>query len=199
MEEKVTELKNIREEVKQEIEEKTSLNIFNDEEEDLLVSQLNMDITNQYVVFSVGDEEYGLPILSVQEIISLPLLTRIPGVPDYIPGIINLRGNIIPLYILRTKFHMQEQKLDNNSIVVIVQTGNESNKTVGFIVDSVSDVVSITDEDFQKAPEFTENMDNHFIDKIGHVGSRMIVIIDMENFFTDKDKQILEEASDSSI
>lgn len=166
-------------------------------EEELLVSQLNMDVTNQYVVFSVDKEEYGLPILAVQEIISLPLLTRIPGVPEYIPGIINLRGNIIPLYALRTKFNMQEQILDENSIIVIVQTENSSNKTVGFIVDSVSDVVSIGPDDFQKAPEFKDSREYNFIEKIGHLSSRMIVIIDMDKFFSDKDSKVLEECAKS--
>lgn len=176
-----------------ELKEADTPDLFNDDdEEDLLVAQLNMNITNQYVAFSVGEEEYGLPILSVQEIISLPLLTRIPGVPDYIPGIINLRGHIIPLYILKTKFNKHKVKLDSNSIVVIVQIGKDSNNTVGFIVDSVSDVVSITEEDFQKAPEFTDSLNSNFIDKIGHIGSRMIVIIDMEKFFSDSDKNILK-------
>ncbi len=88
------------------------------EEEDMLVSQLNMDVSNQYVVFSVGDEEYGIPILSVQEIISMPHLTRVPGVPKYIPGIINLRGNIIPIYVLRSKFDLTLENLDGDTIVV---------------------------------------------------------------------------------
>jgi len=91
------------------------------EEEDMLVSQLNVDITNQYVVFSVGNEEYGVPILTVQEIISMPPLTRIPGVPDDIPGIINLRGNVIPLYILRSKFKLDIKERKDESVVIIIQ------------------------------------------------------------------------------
>ncbi len=167
--------------------------INNYEEEDLLVSQLNMDITNQFVVFSVGQEEYGLQILSVQEIISLPLVTRIPGVPEYIPGIINLRGNIIPLYTLRTKFNMQEKKLDDNSIIIIVQTGNMSNNVVGLIVDSVSDVVSISEEDFRDTPDFDNSPRNNFIKKIGHIGNRIVMIIDMEKFFTESDSEALQK------
>ncbi len=169
-----------------------SLAMIEDDEEDLLVSQLNMDITNQFVIFSVENEEYGLPILSVQEIISLPLLTRIPGVPSYIPGIINLRGNIIPVYALRTKFDLKEKELDDNSIVIIVQTGSEKNRTVGFVVDSVSDVVSISDEDFNKTPAISESIDDNFIKKIGHIGSRMIIVIDMKKFFTEYEHQTLD-------
>lgn len=166
-----------------------------DSEEDILVSQLNTDITNQYVVFSVGEEEYGLPILSVQEIVSLPLLTRIPGVPDYIPGLINLRGNIIPLYILGVKFNKTEVNLNSNSIVVIVQTEKDRNMNVGFIVDSVSDVVSITEDDFQEAPMFVEKSHTDFIDKIGHIGERMIVIIDKGKFFSETDENYLKQVA----
>ncbi len=165
-----------------------------DEEEDMLVSQLNMDITNQYVVFSVEDEEYGIPILSVQEIISLPNLTRMPGVPDYIPGIINLRGNIIPLYVLRSRFNMTEEELTDNSIVIIVQTGEDKKKTVGFIVDAVSDVVSITEENLSETPEFSSTVDVKYIEKIGKVGNRLIIIINLTNFFTESENTALENS-----
>ncbi|MBN2656065.1 MAG: chemotaxis protein CheW [Spirochaetales bacterium] len=166
-----------------------------DEEEDLLVSQLNMDISNQFVVFSVTDEEYGVPILAVQEIISLPNLTRIPGVPDYIPGIINLRGNIIPLYYLRSKFNLEKEKLGSNTIVIIAQTGHESNmRTVGFIVDSVSDVVSITPENLSDKPEFSKAVDARYIEKIGKIGSRMIIIINLTDFFSENEQAVLDSA-----
>lgn len=164
------------------------------EEEDMLVSQLNMDVSNQYVVFSVGEEEYGIPILSVQEIISLPNLTRIPGAPEFIPGIINLRGNIIPLYVLRSKFNMSVQALDENTIVIIVQTGDERKRTVGFIVDAVSDVVSITKENLRERPEFSENVDTKFIEQIGQIGTRMIIILALTTFFTDSENTILDKA-----
>lgn len=171
-----------------------NLEIYVDEDdEDLLVSQLNTDITNQYVVFSVDNEEYGLPILAVQEIISLPEITKIPNAPDYIPGIINLRGKVIPLYKLRTRFLAEEKDLTENSIVIVIQTGIEKTETVGFIVDSVSDVVSIMDEDFQKAPEFSNTSHGNFIEKIGHLGSRIIIIIDMEKFFSEKEKVLLAD------
>ncbi|MBI9109478.1 MAG: chemotaxis protein CheW [Spirochaetales bacterium] len=165
------------------------------EEEDMLVSQLNMDVTNQYVVFSVGDEEYGIPILSVQEIISMPNLTRIPGIPEHIPGIINLRGNIIPIYVLRSKFDLALEKLDENTIVIIVQTEDESKKTVGFIVDSVSDVASIEKDNIRDTPDFSGEVDVNFVKQIGQIGNRMIIIIDLANFFSDKENKILENAT----
>lgn len=166
--------------------------IDDDEEEDMLVSQLNMDISNQYVVFSVEDEEYGIPILSVQEIISLPNLTRIPGVPEYIPGIINLRGNIIPLYLLRNRFNLEKRELNSNSIVIIAQTGDEKQRTVGFIVDTVSDVVSITKENLSDTPEFSNTVDVKFIEKIGKIGNRMIIIISLNNFFSESEIQAFD-------
>ncbi len=168
---------------------------LDDEEEDLLVSQLNMDISNQFVVFSVEQEEYGVPILSVQEIISLPNLTRIPGVPEYIPGIINLRGNIIPLYELRSKFKLKSKELDSNSIVIIAETGNENKRIVGFIVDTVSDVVSITGENLSETPEFSQNVDVKFIEKIGKIGNRMIIIINLSDFFSENEMAVLDSAA----
>ncbi len=165
------------------------------EEEDMLVSQLNMDVANQYVVFSIGEEEYGIPILSVQEIISMPNLTRIPGVPEYIPGIINLRGNIIPLYMLRSKFNLTITDLNSDSIVIIVQTGDGKKKTVGIIVDTVSDVVSITKENLRDTPDFSGAVDVKFIEKIGQIGSRMIIVINLSSFFSDKEIAVLENAA----
>ena len=169
------------------------------EEEDMLVSQLNMNVSNQYVVFSVGEEEYGIPILSVQEIISMPNLTRIPGIPDYIPGIINLRGNIIPIYALRSKFELTIDEIDDNTIVIIVQTGGESKKTVGLIVDAVSDVVSITEEDMRETPDFSGAVDVRFVEKIGQIGNRMIIVINLTNFFTDRENAILDTAAGTAV
>ncbi len=167
---------------------------MDNEDEDMLVSQLNMDVTNQYVVFSVGEEEYGIPILSVQEIISLPNLTRIPGIPEYIPGIINLRGNIIPLYILRSKFRLTLEELGEDTIVIIVQIGTGQTKTVGLIVDAVSDVVSITAEDQRETPDFNGNIDVSFVDRIGQIGQRMVILISLDNFFTEKEISVIETA-----
>ncbi|WP_053228270.1 chemotaxis protein CheW [Spirochaeta cellobiosiphila] len=166
------------------------------EDEDMLVSQLNMDVSNQYVVFSVGEEEYGIPILSVQEIISMPNLTKLPGVPEFIPGIINLRGNIIPLYVLRSKFELTLHELDKNTIVIIVQIGDAKMKTVGFIVDAVSDVVSIDKENLRDTPEFSGNVDVRYVDKIGHIGSRMIILIDLDSFFSEKETVMLESVTE---
>ena len=164
-----------------------------DDEEDYLVSQLNVDISNQFVVFSIGEEEYGIPILSVQEIISLPEVTRIPGVPEYIPGIINLRGSIIPLYVLRSKFNLEPLDFSEDTIVIIVQTGGEQSRTVGFIVDAVSDVVSIMEEDLSDVPELNTTVDSMYIDKIGKLGSRMIVVINLPHFFSETESQYLNK------
>jgi purine-binding chemotaxis protein CheW len=171
--------------------------IDDDDEEDMLVSQLNMDITNQYVVFSLANEEYGIPILSVQEIISIPNLTKIPGVPDYIPGIINLRGTVIPLYMLRKRFDLEAIELDKNSIVIITEINNGS--TVGFIVDSVSDVLSITDENLSETPDFDRSIDVKFVEKIGKVGTRMIVVMDLNNLLTDRETEALEKTAKAKI
>lgn len=167
--------------------------IDQDDEEDMLVSQLNMDITNQYVVFSLGEEEYGIPILSVQEIISLPNLTKIPGIPEYIPGIINLRGSVIPLYMLRSRFNLESKDLDKDSIVIITEISNS--RTVGFIVDSVSDVLSITDENLSDKPDFDGSVDLRFVEKIGKIGNRMVIVMDLKKLLTDSEAEALEKTA----
>lgn len=163
-----------------------------DEEEDMLVSQLNMDISNQYVVFTIGSEEYGVPILSVREIISLPNLKKVPRSPDFIGGIINLRGNIIPLYLLRNRFGLAGEELNQNSIVIIINTEDSRLRTVGFVVDSVSDVLSVTEEMISDMPEWNGERDNSYIEKIGKIGSRMIAMINLSGFFTEKEHKALE-------
>lgn len=164
----------------------------NDEEEDLLVSQLNMDISNQYVVFEIGEEEYAVPILSVQEIISVPNFTKVPRSPEYIGGIINLRGKIIPLYLLRTRFNLERKEIGRDSIVIIISTDDDNMKTVGFVVDSVSDVLSITDENLSEMPEWGGAVDNSYIEKIGRIGNRMIAVIHLSQFFTESETKALE-------
>ena len=166
------------------------------EEEDMLVSQLNVSISNQYVLFTVGKEEYGVPILAVQEIISMPPLTRIPGVPEQIPGIINLRGNILSLYVLRNKFNLGIRD-NENDVVVIIQTHDD--KTVGFIVDNVSDVASITEENLSDAPNFSGSINVKFVEKIGQLGDRMIIILNINNIFTEKENAVREHATSTSI
>lgn len=179
-------------------DEKVYDRLQDEEDDDFLVSQMNMDVTNQYVIFSVGKEDYGIPILSVQEIVSLPNVTRLPGVPEFIPGIINLRGNIIPLYVLRSKFELEARDLTENTIVIIAQLGDENkHKTVGFIVDGVSDVVSIDKDDLREPPEFSGKVDVKYINKIGHIGSRMIIVINLDSFFSEEEAAILESVRES--
>ena len=168
------------------------------DEEDALYTQLNMDATNQYVVFSVGNEEYGIPILSVQEIISLPNLTQIPNTPDFIPGVINLRGTIIPLFELRRKFKMKSGELGSNTVVIIVQTDLQS-KTVGLIVDNVSDVLSIAEENLKEMPDLTTNLDTKFIEKMGQVGNRLIIIIKLASFFSEEEMFLLSKSSSNAM
>lgn len=168
-------------------------NIELDEEEDLLVSQLNVDISNQYVVFSMGDEEYGIPILSVREIISIPDYKSVPDSPPCIGGIINLRGDIIPLYLLRVRFGLEKMEIGGETIAIIISTGDEGLKTVGLVVDSVSDVLSISDDMISEMPEWGGSVDSRYIEKIGRLGNRMIIVISLSEFFSEKESEALEK------
>ena len=164
---------------------------------DLLYHQMGADVEHQYVVFALADEEYGIPILKVQEIISLPEVTILPRSPDYIRGIINLRGNIIPLIDLRVRFDVTLKELDRYSVVIIVQIpgGEGQRKTLGLIVDGVSDVLSMSPDHIMDVPAFSSAIDTAFIINIGKIDDRLIIILDIDRILTESERSSLARMS----
>ena len=158
-------------------------------EEESLYNQMGSNSENQYVTFTIGKEEYGVKILSVQEIISLPEITPIPNTPIFVKGVINLRGNIIPLIDLRLKFHMEEKALTKNSVIIVlnIEEENDQQKTVGVIVDMVSDVLNFEENSFQEIPSFSTNIKTEFIDKIGKIGDRLVILINHNRLFSSEE------------
>lgn len=131
----------------------------------------------QYLSFTVEEEEYAFSILKVKEIIGMKKSTKIPNLPSYIKGVINLRGNIIHLIDIRERFHMPLKEYDKTTVVIIIET-NE--KVIGIIVDQVKDVINIKDEDIQKPLEFSGNIEEEFIEGLSKVNDRLVVILDVE-------------------
>jgi chemotaxis signal transduction protein/hemoglobin-like flavoprotein len=132
---------------------------------------------NQFLTFTLGEENYGVDILRVQEIKGYTPVTRIPNTPEYIRGVLNLRGTITPIVDLRTKFGME--KLDYSTFTVIVVLVVK-NRVVGVVVDAVSDVLNIGEKDIQETPEFGSNIDVSFIKGIGKSGDKLISILDID-------------------
>ena len=143
----------------------------------------------QFVILKINDEEYGVNIENVKEISEFREITSIPNSPEFIEGIINLRGVITPVINLRKKFNLPfEQANKKNSRIIIV---NVNEMQVGFFVDDASYVLTINDKDIEQTPELIVNDDVRYIAGIAKVEERMIVLIDLEYIFKDDEKKQL--------
>ena len=136
----------------------------------------------KYLTFVLGDEEYGLEILKVREIISLCEITGVPRTPDFIRGVINLRGKVIPVVDLRRKFDMDgADNTDQSCIIVVDVDGLE----IGILVDKVSEVREIAGQDIENAPEFGSQVDTGFILGMGKADQRVIILLNISKVLTD--------------
>ena len=136
---------------------------------------------NQYLTFILDNEEYGVPILTVMGIQGWEKTTPIPNSPDYVMGIINLRGEVVPIVDLRKRFDLEVIPYGAHTVVIVVkieQDGKE--KTVGLIVDAVADVHDINAEDMRKTPEFGETINNDFVKGLGLIDEKMVIILEID-------------------
>lgn len=159
-------------------------------EADLLYNQLATNAEEQYVTFTLDKEEYGIKVLSVQEIVSVPEITSIPNTPPYIKGLINLRGSVTPLVDLRTKFRLAEKDVDRYTVVIVV---NVNEKTIGIIVDKVSDVLSFNAENLQDAPNFSASIQTQFIEKMGNIEDRLVILLNIGKVLSDEELDSVEK------
>ncbi|MBM4134842.1 MAG: chemotaxis protein CheW [Nitrospira sp.] len=137
---------------------------------------------SQYLTFVLGEEHYGLDILRVQEIKGYTAVTRIPNTPDYIKGVLNLRGTIVPIVDLRCKFGMPQAEYTMFTVIVVVVV---QDKIMGVVVDAVSDVLNITTKDIQPPPHFGAQVDTSFIQNIAKSGDRLITLLDIDRVLSD--------------
>ena len=137
---------------------------------------------NRYVVFKLNQEYYGLPIEKVISIEKIGEITRIPNAPDYIKGVINLRGEVIPVVNLKKKLNIGDNELNTNSRIIVV---NEDEMIVGLVVDFSSEVLEIDREDIDKPPETKDNQLIEYISGIGKTSDRLIIILDLLKILMD--------------
>jgi purine-binding chemotaxis protein CheW len=141
---------------------------------------------SQYLTFQLGDELYGVDILRVQEIKGYTTVTKIPNTPPHIKGVLNLRGTIVPIIELRTKFGMPTIDYTMFTVIVVVVV---KEKIMGLVVDAVSDVLNIDKKDIQPPPEFGAKVDVSFLNGIGKSGDKLIALLDMDLLLSDGDMQ----------
>ena len=139
-----------------------------------------LSTANRYLTFFVDDEQYGLDISRIKEIIAPMDITYIPKTPDFVKGVINLRGSIIPVVDVRLKFDMQEKPIDINTAIIIYEVDKVS---IGFIVDQVEDVLSIDEKHISDAPHFGSNIDTSFIENVAEVDNDVIMLLNLEKIF----------------
>lgn len=141
--------------------------------------QKTKDIS-RFLSFFIDNEQYGLDISRIKEIIALMNITHIPKTPDFVKGVINLRGSIIPVVDIRLKFGMEAKKETVETAIVIYEIDNVS---IGFIVDKVDDVFTIDTDNISAAPNFGTSVDTTFISGIAEVDESVIMILDLKNIF----------------
>lgn len=142
----------------------------------------------KYLTFKLGAEEYGLEILKVQEIIKMMDITKVPRTPEFVRGVINLRGKVIPVVDLRLKFGMQGKETTDKTCVIVVQVAHTGGRvTMGAIVDEVSEVLDIIGEQIEPAPEFGTTVDTAFILGMGKVGKKVIMLLDVDKVLSSRD------------
>ncbi|MBV8666666.1 MAG: chemotaxis protein CheW [Burkholderiaceae bacterium] len=148
---------------------------------------------SEYLAFKLGKEEYGLDILKVQEIRGYEAVTRIANVPDFVKGVINLRGIIVPIVDMRIKFKLGEPTYDQFTVVIIL---NIPGKVVGMVVDSVSDVITLKPDQVKPPPEMGNSLSGgDYIIGLGTLDERMLILMDIERLMSSKDMGLVDAAA----
>jgi purine-binding chemotaxis protein CheW len=139
------------------------------------------ELAGKYLTFKLADEEYGLEILKVREIIGMMAITSLPRTPSFVRGVINLRGKVIPVIDLRKKFELEEAKDTDLTCIIVVDVTSENGKIqIGILVDSVSEVLDIRGEDIEGAPSFGTNIDTAFILGMAKAKGAVKILLNIE-------------------
>ena len=146
----------------------------------------------EYLSFKLGAEEYGIDILKVQEIRGYENPTRIANAAHFIKGVVNLRGVIVPIVDMRLRFGLADVQYNSFTVVIIL---NIANRTVGMVVDSVSDVLELGGDAIKPAPAMNSMVDMSFITGIANVGERMLILMDIEALMSASDMGLIESAA----
>ncbi len=145
----------------------------------------------QYLTFMLNGEEYGVDILRVQEIKGWIPTTKIPNTPDYIRGVMNLRGAIVPIIDLRSRFAMPAIEYTATTVVIVLKVHNDgAERTIGFVVDAVSDVYNVSAEQFRAAPDFGAHVHTDFIRALATVDEKMVILLDIDRLVSAEELEV---------
>ncbi|MFC3460999.1 MULTISPECIES: chemotaxis protein CheW [Massilia] len=141
------------------------------------------------LAFKLGNEEYGIKILKVQEIRGYESVTRIASAPEHVKGVVNLRGTIVPIVDMRIKFNLGTPTYNQFTVVIIL---NIQDRVVGMVVDSVSDVISLTAEQIKPAPDMGGALNTDYLIGLGTVDERMIILVDIDRLMSADEMGVID-------
>ncbi|GMQ60160.1 chemotaxis protein CheW [Vallitalea sediminicola] len=149
--------------------------------------------TMQQVIFKLDKEEYGLDIMKVITIEKYQEVVKTPNTPEYITGIINLRGSVLPVYSLRKKFNLKEKESNENTKIIVTVTNDMK---IGFIVDSVQEILNIDDKNIEEAPKIVTGINRKYIKSIAKMEERMVILIDIDLIISEEEHLELGKVSE---
>ena len=150
----------------------------------------------KYLTFTLAEEEYGIGILKVKEIIGIMAITTVPRTPDYMKGVINLRGKVIPVVDLRLKFGMEAMDYTERTCIIVVDIGGEGQKIqMGIVVDSVSEVMNIKGGDIEDTPDFGSRLNTEYILGMAKTGGRVKILLDIDRVLNRAEMTVLDKVA----
>jgi purine-binding chemotaxis protein CheW len=157
----------------------------------VVAEKSDRDIAGQeFLAFTLGKEEYGIDILKVQEIRGYETVTRIANAPEFIKGVVNLRGIIVPIVDMRIKFQLGEPTYDQFTVVIILNIGG---RVVGMVVDSVSDVITLSLEQIKPAPEMGTALNTDYLIGLGTIDQRMLILVDIDKLMSSTEMGLIDK------
>jgi len=169
------------------IEDGVVMSLEIEEIDDVKGTENDQELT-QLVTFSIGEEEFGVNILQVQEIIRTMEITNVPRAPEFVEGVINLRGKVIPIVDMRRRFGLESKEHDKYTRIIVIEIDMI---IVGFVVDAVSEVLRIPANSVQPPPPVVAGMDSDYIDGVGKLDDRLLILLDLDSLLDNEEKEAL--------
>ena len=150
----------------------------------------------QYLTFILAGEEYGVDILRVQEIKGWDTVTQIPNTPEYIRGVINLRGTIVPIIDMRKRFGLEDLGYGPTTVVIVLKVNSDDkSRIMGIVVDGVSDVYNMPDEEIKPSPDFGSAVDTDFVKGLATVNEKMVIVLDIDHMCNSDELSNIDSAT----
>ncbi len=157
---------------------------------------MKTDLTGKYLTFRLAGEDYGIPLLQVKEIIGMLPVTAVPQTPDYVKGVINLRGQVIPVSDLRLRFGIEAIDYNDRTCIIVVDIrGTEATTRMGVIVDEVSEVLNVQEDEIEPAPSFGAQVSTDYILGMANMDETVKILLDIDRVFDPQEIAILEKAA----